>query len=365
MGLKSKDYLISKLGNNFPVIKYFEALETEQFKHYAEEDLLKINDASDGDYFFGHHASFIQNYSNSGQYWLGIEAWLSLLDIVKKINPNKYKIIHKGTPYYMAGIFCLLEKKYEEGLEFIDFALSQDFKIHRRKALTTPSGLYLLIAHPQCGNDSTQGEYLFNAINNFGNFINKTYRIQLDIIKLMKIISKKVLLCRERARRSAWASLLSQILSFEGNARILRIAPLSKENQTLAHLSLVKMSLILETLLKKSPISKRTNSHKTLNGNTYSVYNHPKLTLDKIYYDLNIEVDSILESSLKTFDYKKINRLIRIEHVSSQKSSFLISRFIRNNVNHTFQNTMISEKAYKKLFVTLFNSQLYCLQSFY
>ena len=353
--------LITILGSQFEVVKYFNLLHDPYFQKLLNKDLINIANWKEANDFFGEHAGFIQGYHINNNVILGTKAWITLLDILQGINKKKFEEVHKGTPYYFSAIFYLKMEKYEDGLEFMDFGLSQDFKIHKRKDIVaTPGWLYLTL-YPSGGNDEGQAKFLNENLLNFIKLLNK-FNIVTSIKELRSIATRKILFKRERARRSAWAILISQILEFNQNKQILRIAPLDLENQIKAHLSLVKMSLILETFLKKSVKSKSIFFKKW--GKSFKIYSHPDLTLGDIYVALSIKSKNI-PSKLTDFNYKMLYRWLLKVNPNDASLGFSIAKLIRNNVNHTFQDSSINEILYEKLFVTIFSVQVEVLRKFY
>ncbi|MBI3486225.1 hypothetical protein HY025_04800 [Candidatus Daviesbacteria bacterium] len=359
----SINHLVTILGSQFEVVRYFNLLYDPYFQQLLNNDLLNITNWGEADHFFSEHAGFIQGFHKTNNVILGTKAWITLLDVIQSIDNMRFKEIHKGTPYYFSAIFYLKMEKYEDGLEFMDFGLSQDFRIHNRKEVTKAPGWLYLTLYPTGGNDEGQAQILNESLLNFIHLLSK-FNILTSIEELRNIITTKILLKSERARRSAWASLISQILEFNQNKQILRIAPLDLENQIKAHLSLVKMSLILETLLKKSAKSKKINSKKPHKNKAFKVYSHPNLALGGLYKCLSIGTKSILPQS-KDFNYKILEKSLLKVTLNDVTLGYSIAILIRNNVNHTFQNSSINESLYEKLFITIFNVQIESLRKFY
>lgn len=53
-----------------------------------------------------------------------------LLNYLKNQNEERYKQLHKGTPFYWIGWFSFLLKNYDQGIFYIDAALAEDKKNH-------------------------------------------------------------------------------------------------------------------------------------------------------------------------------------------------------------------------------------------
>ena len=104
-------------------------IDTESFRNEIRKDLDLISkNALSPDNFFAEHATYMLNFNFESRQKLGLEMWLSLLDIIKSIDEHTYKDMHKGTAFYHTGIMYLLNDKWTEGFEWLDYAFEQDTK---------------------------------------------------------------------------------------------------------------------------------------------------------------------------------------------------------------------------------------------
>ena len=74
------------------------------------------------------------------------------LDIYEKLfqylfsrNPNKFKDVHKGTPFYIMAWLAFDIKNYEKGLFYIDSAISEDIKNAKSDWKKLPASSFLLL----------------------------------------------------------------------------------------------------------------------------------------------------------------------------------------------------------------------------
>jgi hypothetical protein len=66
-------------------------------------------------------------------------AYELLLAILQKYDPEKYKILHKGTPYYFLGWTAFDFREYERAVYYMDAAVSEDIRIQHLPGRSTPT----------------------------------------------------------------------------------------------------------------------------------------------------------------------------------------------------------------------------------
>lgn len=292
----------------------------------------------------------------SGRATLGIEMWLSLLERIEQIDPQNYQNIHKGTAFYHAGIYSLFSNHFADAYQWFEYSFEQDIKTGRIPDPGT-SSLWILTFDSR-ENQSTKGndyEYtkkisckvnqLLNQIRVYDPSFNQTENSLRGIIK-----SKIVTAQSERSLKSAWSSLLSSLLEYSEIERFLKISPLANEGQFKVTTFLVNLTLILETLIKKSP---KASSISLSNGQIGEIYEKIIAPNYGFTYD---QSRCFLSSKTITKDYSKI--LLDINSAESSEDrlavSFTIAQRVRNSSHHIFNEEHINLQVFSNISLRIY-----------
>ena len=60
-----------------------------------------------------------------------IEAWEYILGLMAENDPNRYRELHKGTPFYFLGMASYSARDFEKALFYMDAALEEDLRLHK------------------------------------------------------------------------------------------------------------------------------------------------------------------------------------------------------------------------------------------
>jgi hypothetical protein len=76
-----------------------------------------------------------------------MEAYELLLEILRSLDPDRFKNIHKGTPYYFLGWSAFQLRDYSKAMFYMDAAVNEDLKnedIKKKKSKTPALDFFLL-----------------------------------------------------------------------------------------------------------------------------------------------------------------------------------------------------------------------------
>ncbi len=363
---ESSKYLgINLLGKQYTIADYKTLINSPEFSKLIEKDLSLIQNWNSADKFFEEHTLFIINSFLSGKQTLGIEMWLSLLERIEQINHDKYHKIHKGTAYYHAGVYSLFSGHYENAFQWFEYAFEEDLKLERRE---TPSVWILTFDTRE--NQREKGneyEYTKNYLCEIKQIIKKIVlhdsRFNLTIDSLRGIIKSKVIFgsSSSRSLRSAWASLLASFLYCEEVERFLKISPNSGEAQTIINNFLVTLTLILETLIKKSP--KATNIHLQ-KGDLGEIY---KKVISPNYGFTYTNDKCFLSNHQISKNYSNmLNEIIEAEKSEDKVAvAFTVCQRVRNVSHHIFNEDFINEELFRNLALRIYYSIFSVIEKLY
>ena len=272
MQYKSSNYLRTNLGSRFNSVEYLDLINSPQFASFVNQDFQAIQTWQASDTFFEEHTSFIHPFAFTGQSIPGIELWISLLERLQQIDPQEFDRIHKGTPYYHAGIYSLFATKYTEAFEWFGYAFEQCIRTGRIPNPGTPSQWILTFdtreGHTQKGADYGTTQKLLTEVESLiQNIYLHDSRFIITPRSLRGIIKSKIVVDGStRALRSAWSDFLAILMSHTYVKKIIRIPPNQEEAQLSAHNTLSRLTLILETLIKQIP---NYSSYSNVNQNSH------------------------------------------------------------------------------------------------
>lgn len=135
----------------------FKKLNSEPGKKeiLAEFNAIDLSDSKNGDDFFEKYGggNYILNRENlpySNRDYVGrIDVYLDLFELLKAKSPEKFYQIHKGTPYCLLGWLFLDIGDFEQGLFYIDAAMSEDKRIDPMNWQSRPATQFLFLKQPQ------------------------------------------------------------------------------------------------------------------------------------------------------------------------------------------------------------------------
>lgn len=372
MTFHSTNYLQANLGQTYTTGQYLDMINTVQFADLIRMDFQSIQTWQAADTFFQEHTVFIHPFTFSGKPIAGIELWLHLLSRLQEIDSDNYNRIHKGTPYYHAGIYSIFATKFKEAFEWFCYAFEQDVRTERIPSPGTPS-LWILTfdtreGHTDRGNDYGSAHYgsAQKLLTEIESVIEKLYfydsRFIINSNSLRGIVkSKTVTVEAPRALRSAWANLLAIFMMHDYVKRFIRISPNQEEAQLTAHETLSNLTLILETFIKLMP-----------NFNSFHVSSDAQLRtlFEKIItqkYGFTYNNDSFITTPISKNYSNILTEIHTAENAQEDKLaiSFTVAQRIRNYSHHMFNNEYISEEVFENLYIRIVYSILSIITKLY
>jgi len=347
--------------------KYLQFINTQDFKDEIAKDINIINNPMDSNLFFRNHADYIQRTIQTGQLNIGISLWLSFLESVQNVDSNKYYNMHKGVPYYHAGILSLLDYRYTEGFMWIDYALNQDIVVGTIETDEVPSK-WILSFNPREGKGTQPNDFgVTRKIrdelqNNLANItaIDSTFSYSIEDFR-DKILNSILTSSSKRAVRAAWSTLLSNLMSHKHIVRLLVVGPRNEEIQLTSHKSLLEMTLIFETLLKECP---NATPCGVLPGDTLGRL-ISKIIPNKISGLVN-KKNILIDHSLRK-DFRVIlNDIKSAERTEDKRAvAITVSLHVRNHSHHLFNQEEITKEVYEALFTRISYAIILVLKELY
>lgn len=363
MNFQSSKYLKTNLETSYNAAEYLDLINTPEFTKLVKKDFQSIQTWEAANKFFEEHTTFIHPFPFRGRPIAGIELWLNLLERLLQIDPTNYERIHKGTPYYHAGIYSLFATKYTEAFEWFGYGFEQDIRIGRVPNPGTPS-LWILTfdtreGHAQRGADYGNTQKLLTEIESL---IQNIYlfdsRFTITPPSLRGIIKSKIIIDgATRALRSSWADFLAILMSHDYVKKIIRVSPNQEEAQLSAHNTLSRLTLILETLIKQIP-----NFSNYSNVNIKSQFGKLIENIIAPEYGYTYSgTKSVINTNIRK-NYNEILNDIRTAEGSGEDKlaiCFTVAQRIRNYSHHMFNEEYITEETFESLYLRL----AYCILS--
>lgn len=362
MPYQSSNYLRTNLGSSFTAAEYLDLINSPQFATFVNQDFQAVQTWQAADTFFELHTSFIHPFAFSGHSIAGIELWMNLLERLQQINPSEFDRIHKGTPYYHAGIYSLFATKYTEAFEWFGYAFEQCIRTGRIPDPGTPSQWILTFdtreGHRQRGADYGTTQKLLTEVESLiQNIYLHDSRFIITHSSLRDIVRSNIVINGStRALRSAWADFLAILMSHNYVKKIIRIAPNQEEAQLSAHNNLSRLTLILEALIKEIP-----NYSRSVNVNQNSQLGDLLQHIIAPEYGYSYNSGNCFVTNQIRKNYSHILNDIRSAEVSNDKLAvaFTVAQRIRNYSHHLFNDEYISEETFENIYLRI----IYCILS--
>lgn len=326
----------------------------------GEKQIIKDFSEMQSDLFFEKYAG--ANYINDprvisydNQNYVGrINAYLDLLDLVRKNNKISYANAHKGTPYCFLGWLYMDIGEYEKGIFYIDAACSEDIKTDPGEWQNRPAPKFLFLE--TSGPNSPIGERI----------IKKTRTsIESELTKFNDIINKELTISqfvsgfvKPKIDISTHRTIITSVYTFilEGIENIELLRRRSSNGGTLEPFlnHLHKGSLILESLLKETYTS---TSNLTLD---------PILKDPFIMRDLDISIENTGKIGRTLDDI--VNHLIQPKRSGKgvQNQWFTVSIALRNVTSHSLLlPDVFNDKTYGTLYRQILFSIFYLISKKY
>ncbi len=264
-----------------------------------------------------------------------MNAYESFLYILQTHNSKKFKIIHKGTPYYFIAWTAFQIKDFERALFYMDAAVSEDNRI-QIQSLTPSTAFFLLDSMPEASGSKSLHTSLFSTVSSSLKRFNTDSGVEITIEDFINKFVKPIIY-GDTKYRSVATGLYGFILEYEryGNHIFLRSSEGGSIELFINHL--FKGARLLESIL-------------AMKGSGDSLYelisNLKKLKVDQKF----LEGDKSLGSAKQAYD-----DLVSTENF--QNSNFAASYIIRNTTGHSILWTdEFNRETYLILYTSLVNS---------
>lgn len=357
------------LGKNFDVQQYFTLIDTQSFTNEIRKDMELISkNQLDPNSLFEEHAAYILRLNFEQKHKVGLQMWLSLLDKIKDADSQMYESMHKGTVFYHTGIMYLLNDRWLEGIEWLDYAFEQDTR--GRNGIIELPATWILSFDQRLGSQRRANDFgvsskmereltlLIDQINildqnvhlNIIDFRNKIKTIFLDA-------------SINRPIRAAWCTLLANIMVKAQTMQYLRLGPHERCVQVTAHKSFVDLTLVLETLIAHKYIG--PNAAQTLGKmlcnfigpqlfNNNQVYNRASRRIEIIPEQLRHDYTTILAD---IHSAEKLNDKLKV--------AYQLVYEVRNHSHHLFNEEQITESTFDAVFLRLCYAIVVTIQKIY
>lgn len=245
-----------------------------------------------------------------------LESYKYVLKEIQKVNPEKYKIAHKGTPFFFIGLFMFDCEDFETAIFYISAALSEDRRRSGSIALedwiTTPAGQIMSLNYNTKWKRITS--VLVKAVDKFithfnsasGNTINSDDLVQKFIHPML-----------QDGHYSVVTAFYSFMLECDQNYKNLLLTTGSIDSTEIILGNLFKGALIFETVAKHYYPSRSGTQVTTLGrlSGTDFMNDFTGVSPSQSASSLEDIVDNII-----TTDYKNtIETTVRIRNTTGHK----------------------------------------------
>lgn len=306
-----------------------------------------ISSSSDADVFFEKYGigNLERGIHNPFERQIGYEL---LLYILNKYNQEKFKEIHKGTPYYFIAWTSYQYQDFAKAIYYMDSAVSEDLKFSdvQNRLNTRPSLEFFLL-------NNTPGPSGLPVHLELRNIMEKTFlfyknnsgvEISIDLFR-EKFINK--LLYSGIEQRSLLTALYTFILEYPNKEMQIKLRSNSGGSIQPFIDHLFDGARILESLLT-TPITKSNNLRHKI-----------KILYSKILINNEVLMDnSSLKDAEENYKYHLENRS------SFQESNFASAFIIRNTTGHSllWPDQFTQTDSYTTLYNTLINSIFWTIE---
>lgn len=341
-----------------------EVLDTKLKTESGRKEILNDFATLQADVFFekyggGNYINDPQSIPYKNRNHLGrIHAYLDLLDLLKKHNPNRFYETHKGTPYCLLGWLLLDSEDYERGIFYMDAAISEDARTDPLGWQKRPASLFMFLEtkekYSPIGIRITDKikKSITSELRKFNKHFDKKSRITIKSLK-DKFVKPRI---DETSHRTLICSIYVFILEAEERTKLLKRRSKDKGSVQPFLNHLHRGSLIFESLLKETYTSLNTLTLGSI------------LTDPFVKKDLNVQpIDTgKVGSTLDDIVNHLIPNLRTNKQDPLQNQWFTHAYKLRNATSHSLLlPDIFNEKMYKILYRQILFSMFYLIQKKY
>ncbi len=269
----------------------------------------------------------------------------TLLTIFQNDDIEKYRKIHKGTPFYFLAWTAFEMRNYEKALFYMDAAISEDIKNTGNKWKNYPPYKFLTLSNSKKQAAKQVVEKIRELIIKELKRFNRTSNLNpLTFQKLIKKFVKELII--HKPYRTIITALYTFVLEFSDRFKDLKLQSDNGGSIEPFLIHLFKGGLIFESLLKYCyQLDDNGNPTKTL-GSIFNTTNFKK--------DFNNKVNTSSNSLREIVDNIKANDI---------ETSFNTASQIRNTTGHNlvWDNIFDTPSNYEALFEQQVNAIFYVI----
>lgn len=281
-----------------------------------------------------------------------LKGYEELLDQIKRVAPERYSIMHKGTPFYLMGWLAYEMRNYEKGVFYMDAALSEDVHNDSIGWVCLPAAAFIFLndKHPNAAANEITTQARREVQSHLMRFSSES-GLGLDIDVLVNKFFKPY--AKDLAHRSIITSLLTFLKEGKDHLQLqmrLRSHHGGSLEPFLTHL--FKGGLIFESLLKRKYGA--AVSRKIL-GKYLEVAQSDLALSNKIYRNKN------------EYDFQEIPTLLQNwERENFQERTIAIAYAVRNTTGHDLGwQDIFTEDIYNKLFEGIVDAIFWVIKKAY
>lgn len=303
---------------------------------------LEITEAESGDSFFSTFGpgNIIQFTDKPFERFSDYE---ELLNTLQQDDPEKYKSLHKGTPFYFLSWLAFDLRNFEKALFYIDAAISEDIRRCRDGWMNLPAASFLTLTDPEAQVARRTIEKIRNLLAQELDRFNAVSGLPPITIQQFRERFVKVLLENDPQKRTIITAFYTFLLEFRERYRELQLRSITGGSIQPFITHLFKGGLILESLLKHLYPTKDDGA--------------PATTLGEIFKTEAFKADFVSKVDTSSHSLQQIVEDIQGD---TMKSAFNTTAKLRNTTGHNLVwDDIFDPTPYKALFIQELNALLY------
>ena len=320
---------------------------------------LNDNDRSAQDSFFSNPRHFPGNVATQTHApYERFYFYETRLKLLKEQYPDKYKVVHKGTPFYHLSWAAFDYGDYERAFFYMDAAISEDI-INTSLAgsapedwHTSPSAQLIFL---DMKNRRASGYRItakaYGQLSSEIELFNNAFGVSLSVEDLVNRFIKKGI--NDPAHRSIVTSFHSFVLEFEDRITLLKLRSSGGGSIEPFQVHLLKGCLLFESILKEAYPSQKDNPLAAILN---------AVAGDLCYRCALISESAKLRNSLKDIVEQMVPFL---NGKSVYDRAITLTYALRNTTAHSLLNADVFEQHYADLYRAVLSAMLYVINKKY
>jgi len=277
-----------------------------------------------------------------------------VLSQIKRVAPQRYAVMHKGTPFYMMGWLAYEMKDYESGVFYMDAALSEDIHNAGLQWMTLPAASFLFLDVTNLS--ASAHEITLQVRNEVVLQLERFSQASGQPLDANTLVNQ---FFKPHAMDSAYRSILTSILTFllEGKDLRLNLELRSSYGGTLEPFltHLFKGGLIFESLLKRKY---GTNERYTLGS---------YLTSAKTDLQLSRQIYKRKNLYQNPYQFEEMPSLLqKWQNEDFQERTIATAYAVRNTAGHDLAwQVIFTDELYLRLFESIVGAIFWTIRKAY